>query len=115
MNTCFVCHSKLIRQSRQFARCTNENCPDGTLFVLCGYKGGAPVSGGDSGQLCPAGGGCAGVDSAPLIGNFNNLGAGGPAGTRHLPGTTMESAFIFMLGGDDGTAGALDTVEFTIW
>ncbi len=36
-SSCFVCHSPLTQQSRQFARCTNESCPEGTLFVHCGY------------------------------------------------------------------------------
>ncbi len=65
-----------------------------------------------AGELC-------GVNGAPCSGppglhNLNNNGAG-ITHARYLPGTAVESAHIFLVGGQDTTGGATATTESVVW
>lgn len=78
------------------------------LFVF-GGQGAAPGVGGISAQLCGAGGPCAGP---PGLQNWN---AGISLGVaRYLPGSVVESAHIFAIGGQS-SSGPTSTVESVIW
>ena len=50
----------------------------------------------------------------PILGNWSAGGGGALTDPRALMGTAVESAFVFVLGGV-GPAGALATVERTLW
>jgi hypothetical protein len=79
------------------------------LFIF-GGQGTAPSTSGRSGQLCGTGGSCAGP---PGLANFNaGISLSVP---RHFPGSAVESARIFMIGGTTTGGVPTATVESTIW
>lgn len=73
-----------------------------TLYVFGGPNASASDEGASSQILGP-----------PGLGNWNNLGLN-TTEPRYLPGSVTESAFIFLVGGWDGTA-ATAGVEKTVW
>jgi large repetitive protein len=83
------------------------------LFAFCGPNG-APGATADSGEICGAGQACAGgLPDPPDLVNFNSTG-NIDLMSRFLPGTAVESATIFLVGGDSG-AGATNTTESMPW
>lgn len=80
---------------------------NGFLYLFGG--GPSATSGCFSAEICDGSAGCAGP---PLLRNWNNEGIS-LATSRYLPGSTTESAFIFIVGGTSGT-GALSSTEQTV-
>jgi hypothetical protein len=92
-----------------FGAVANHN----TLYAFCGPNG-APGTTADSGEICGVGQTCAGgLPDPPDLVNFNSTGNINLA-NRFLPGAAVESATIFLIGGDGG-AGALATTESMPW
>jgi hypothetical protein len=77
-------------------------CANSTLYAFGGHQAGAS-DGGVSNQIL----------GPPDLENWNNLGLN-MIEPRYLPGSVTESAFIFLVGGWNGTA-ATDSVEKTVW
>ena len=77
------------------------------LLVFGGSAGGSPLSdavGGTLGQMLPT------------IENWNAEGALSLQSPRYLPGTALQSAFIFIIGGQTDAAGAVTTsTELIVW
>jgi len=73
-----------------------------TLYAFGGLQAGASDEGASSQILGP-----------PGLDNWNNLGLN-MTEPRYLQGSTTESAFIFQVGGWNGTA-ATASVEKTVW
>jgi hypothetical protein len=89
------------------------------LFAFGGSSGGTPGAGSGSAKLCAAGeagcsGGVPGIPEPPDLVNWNALGFTLEQ-ARYLPGSALESAFIFLVGGASDTAGATTTTERTHW
>jgi hypothetical protein len=82
------------------------------LFAF-GGAGAAPSVGGISAQICGPTNPCGGAPNDPP--DLKNWNAGISLSTpRYLMGSTVESARIFIVGGDTG-AGASTSVESTVW
>ncbi|MFO0760649.1 MAG: DUF4215 domain-containing protein [Byssovorax sp.] len=82
------------------------------LFAF-GGAGAAPSAGGISAQICGPANPCGGGPQDPP--DLKNWNAGiGLSTPRYLMGSTVESARIFIVGGDTG-AGASTSVESTVW
>ncbi len=89
------------------------------LFAFGGASGGSPGDGSSSAKLCaPGEAGCSGgvpaIPEPPDLVNWNALGFTIQQ-PRYLPGSALESAFIFLVGGASDTAGATATTERTHW
>ncbi|HEV8320171.1 MAG TPA: IPT/TIG domain-containing protein [Myxococcota bacterium] len=85
------------------------------LYAFGGLMG-APSTDGDSAKLCASSAtpGCTlAPGEPPDLANWNSLGLTMSV-DRYLMGSTLESAFIFVVGGDSA-GGATATVDFTIW
>lgn len=83
------------------------------LYML----GGGPSATDDavSAEICGAGITCSGGDNyPPYLRNWNNEGISLTT-NRYLPGSTLESAFIFVVGGADAGGSALSSSEQTVW
>lgn len=87
------------------------------LYALGGAStGGTPVASGVQAQICPPSGmvaGCTG-QGAPSVGNWSSTNEN-MAVARHLPGAILESAFIYVLGGETTGGVATATTEMTVW
>lgn len=82
------------------------------LYLIGG--GPSPTDNAMSGEICGAGLSCSGgLGDPPDIRNWNNEGIG-LTQARYLPGSILESAFIFVAGGTSG-AGALRSTDSTVW
>jgi len=89
---------------------------NGFLFAFGGAAGG-PSNTAVSAKVCAAGEpGCAGSGppEPPDLKNWNNLGFNLKE-SRYLCGSGLESAFIFLAGGQTSTARATNSVERTHW
>jgi hypothetical protein len=90
------------------------------LFVFGGTSGGTmtPGASATSAKMCRVGeAGCGGqppIPEPPDLVNWNSLGFN-LRQARHLPGSALESAFIFLVGGASGSAAATATTERTHW
>jgi hypothetical protein len=85
-----------------------------TLYVFGGGPAAASMTQASSGKICAAtGSGCAGP--APTLANnsWNSLG-GISLTPRYLMGSTLESSFVYLVGGTNGTA-PLATTLTTLW
>jgi hypothetical protein len=84
------------------------------LFIFGG--GSSPATTSRSGSICGMGAsGCSPqVPDPPDIGTWDNLGFG-LRQARWLPGSALESAFIFLVGGASDTMAATTTTERTHW
>ncbi|MFH2005706.1 MAG: DUF4215 domain-containing protein [bacterium] len=83
------------------------------LFLL-GGQGGAPSTGSNSAQICGSGFSCGGgAPDPPDLKNWNATGVSLVV-PRHLMGSTVESAHIYLVGGNTPT-GPTATVESTVW
>jgi hypothetical protein len=83
------------------------------LYVLGG--GPTPTSSTMSGEICGADLPCSGDPADPPdVRNWNNEGAASLDPPRYLPGSILESAFIFVVGGTDGDAPLRSTAQ-TVW
>jgi hypothetical protein len=88
---------------------------NGTLYAFGGSQGGGVArSNAISSAMCPGAQGCSGGTTVPDLRNWNALGFS-LTQERYLPGSALESAFIFIVGGASGTQAATATVERTHW
>src|SRR5262249_18698038 len=82
------------------------------IYAFGGAGGGGPTNKGIQAQLCTIGQhGCAGPEPPDLV-NWNDLGFT-LRQERYLPGSTLQSAFIFLVDGAGGGGGATAPTEQT--
>ncbi|NMB76500.1 MAG: hypothetical protein GYA21_15385 [Myxococcales bacterium] len=66
-------------------------------------------------EMCPVGGACSGtIPDPPDLANWNNLGIDLVV-ARYLMAGAVSNAFVFLLGGIDGSAQPLASCEKTLW
>jgi hypothetical protein len=84
------------------------------LYAFGGAASGGPTTKALQAKLCTVGQhGCTGPEPPDLV-NWNDLGFGLKQ-ARYLPGQSLESAFIFLVGGASDSAAATSTTERTHW
>jgi len=81
------------------------------LFIFGGANG-SPSTNNVSAEICGPGSNCPPAASPPDLANWNSTASLNTA--RYLPGSAVESAHIFILGGDTGSV-ITNTVESTVW